>query len=193
MLILPRSCFLHVPKTGGTWVKRAIEAAGIECHPFTDGANQHPTLAQCPCPEKFKFAFVRHPLNLYRSYWQFKMTYGWDPLNALDQACRRDDFAAFVDAVLTTMPGIYSRSLRDFVGPPGQEIDFIGKYESLTDDLIRALQLAGEGFDAAAIRALPPANASDKQRFPAEFTPELTARVLAAEAEAVSRFGYQGS
>lgn len=30
-LILPKSIFVHIPKTGGTWVRRAIEASmGIE-------------------------------------------------------------------------------------------------------------------------------------------------------------------
>ena len=190
MLILPKSCFLHVPKTGGSWVKKAIEAAGIANTEFIVGDNHHPGLSDCPCPEKFKFAFVRHPLSLYRSYWQFKMTYGWDPHNALDQLCQADDFHTFVDSVLTRVPGVYSQSLHDFVGAPGHEINFIGRYENLVEDLIRALKLAGEEFDEAAIRALPPFNVSDKKTFPAAFTPELAERVLQAEAEAMTRFGY---
>ncbi len=190
MLMLPKSCFLHVPKTGGSWVKRAIEAAGIACQPFSIGGNHHPTLADCPRPALFKFAFVRHPLSLYRSYWQYKMTYGWDPDNTLDQLCKADEFSTFVTSVLTQLPGVYSRSLHDFVGAPGHEINFIGRYENLVEDLIRALQLADEAFDAAAIRALPAYNISDKAKFPAVYTPELEAQVLQAEAEALSRFGY---
>lgn len=190
MLILPRSCFLHVPKTGGSWVKKAILASGINCEPFSPGGNHHPGLNECPCPGKFKFAFVRHPLGLYRSYWQYKMTYGWDPHNAIDQRCRADDFHAFATAVLTQMPGVYSRSLADFVGTAQQPIDFIGKYENLVEDLITALNLAGCRFDEDAIRALPPLNVSDKQAFPADFTPALEAAVLSAEADLITRFGY---
>ncbi len=190
MLILPRSCFLHVPKTGGSWVKKAIEAAGIDCKPFSPGGNHHPGLGECPCPDKFKFAFVRHPLGLYRSYWQYKMTYGWDLHNVIDQRCRSDDFHTFVASVLTQMPGIYGQSLLEFVGSEVHPIDFIGKYENLVEDLIRALQLAGEQFDAAAIRALPPYNVSDKRSFPANFTPELEAAVLQSEADVLRRFGY---
>jgi hypothetical protein len=190
VLILPHSCFLHVPKTGGSWVKKAIMAAGIDCQPFSPGGDHHPGLRDCPCPHKFKFAFVRHPLALYRSYWQYKMTYGWDPHNAIDQRCRAEDFHSFVTAVLTHMPGVYGQGLDQFVGTAAQPIDFIGKHENLVEDLITALQLAGETFDADAIRALPPYNVSDKQAFPAEFTPALEAAVLRAEAGMITRFGY---
>jgi len=190
VLILPNSCFLHVPKTGGSWVKKAIAAAGLHGEEFRVGRYDHTRLSHCPCPDKFKFAFVRHPLSLYRSYWQFKMTYGWDPHNALDQLCQADDFTTFVTAVLDQAPGVYSMSLHDFVGAPGHEINFIGRYENLVEDLIHALRLAGEVFDETALRALPPYNISDKARFPAVFTPELAARVLQAEAEVMSRFGY---
>jgi hypothetical protein len=37
---------------------------------------------------------------------------------------------------------------------------------------------------------LPPYNVSDKQAFPADFTPALEAAVLRAEAGTISRFGY---
>lgn len=190
MLILPRSCFLHVPKTGGSWGKKAVEAAGIDCLQFSPGGNQHARRCECPCPEKFMFAFVRHPLGFYRSYWQYKMTCGWDPHNAIDESCRSDDFHTFVTAVLTLMPGIYGRSLQDFVGSAGNPINFIGKYENLVEDLITALLLAEEQFDAAAIRAIPPFNVSNKTDFPGIFTPELEAAVLHSEASMIIRFGY---
>jgi len=56
MLILPRSCFLHVPKTGGSWVKAAIAAAGIPFEEFTVEGDVHADLSYCPCPDRFKFA-----------------------------------------------------------------------------------------------------------------------------------------
>ena len=171
-------------------MKQAVTAAGLSSTEFSVGNNHHPGLSDCPCPEKFKFAFVRHPLGLYRSYWQFKMTYGWDPHNELDQLCKADDFSTFVRSVLSRLPGVYSRSLHEFVGAPGHEINFIGRYENLVEDLVRALHLAGENFDESAIRALPPTNVSDKSAFPANFAPGLEAQVLQAEAEAISRFGY---
>ncbi|MGA0805740.1 MAG: hypothetical protein ACO3PV_04395 [Pseudohongiellaceae bacterium] len=190
MLILPRSCFLHVPKTGGSWVKQAILAAGIPAREHSRNGDTHLGLADCPDDCSFRFAFVRNPLGLYRSYWQFKQTVGWDPENELDRKCRADDFTRFVTKVLLAFPGVYARSLRDYVGPPETPIEFIGRFENLVEDLVRALTLAGETFAADAIRGLPPSNVSDKQKAPAQFTPELEAAVRAAEAEVFERFGY---
>jgi hypothetical protein len=190
VLILPRSCLLHVPKTGGSWVKKAILASDIQCEAFSPGGNHHPGLNECPAPDKFKFAFVRHPLRLYRSYWQYKMTYGWDNRSAIDEYCHADNFDAFVTRVITRMPGVYSQSIADFVGTEQQPIDFIGKYESLVEDLIKALTMAGCRFSENAIRALPPINVSNKEAFPAEYSPELEAAVLRTEAGIINRFNY---
>lgn len=190
MLILPRSCFLHVPKTGGSWVKKAILASGINCESFSIKDNNHPGLRECPFPEKFKFAFVRHPLGVYRSYWQYKMTYGWDLHNPIDQNCRDDNFEAFVSHVLAKMPGVYSCCIVNFVGTDRKPIEFIGKYENLVEDLITALTMAGCHFNENVIRALPPINVSNKQAFPAEYTPELKSAVLRTESGVMTRFGY---
>lgn len=190
MLILPRSCFLHVPKTGGSWVKRAILAAGVPAREHAVDGYTHLGLADCPPGCGFRFAFVRNPLGLYRSYWQFKMTVGWDAANELDQRCQADSFEPFVLNVLEYFPGIYGRTLQDFVGSVQSPIEFIGRYENLVEDLVQALTLAGEHFDAAAIRALPPYNVSDKRKAPAVYTPALETAVRAAEAEVFTRFGY---
>lgn len=190
MLILPRSVFLHVPKTGGSWVRKAIEAAGVPCTAFSLGSNHHPGLKDCPAPEKFKFAFVRHPVSLYRSYWQYKMTYGWDPLNDIDNHCKSTDFPSFVRNVASTFPGAYGKNLDEIVGKPDRQIEFVGKYENLREDLVTALQLAQEDFDEAIIRNLPPYNVSDKKSYPAVYTDELRALVCEVEAEVLQRFNY---
>lgn len=161
MLILPNSCFLHVAKTGGSWVKKAIKASGIEYEEYSIDGNPHIGLSECPVPDKFKFAFVRHPIDLYRSYWQFKMTNEWDVKNQLDMDCKSDKFN-----------------------------EFIGKYENLVEDLIIALKQAHEVFNEEAIRKLPPYNVSDKTRFPAKYTKELEDEVRKIEINVIERFGY---
>ncbi|MBT3812930.1 MAG: sulfotransferase family 2 domain-containing protein [Gammaproteobacteria bacterium] len=190
MLILPKSCFLHVAKTGGSWVKKAIIASGIEYEDYRVDGNPHVGLSGCPVPDKFKFAFVRHPVDLYRSYWQFKMTHEWDVKNQLDMECKSDDFNDFIRNVLDKYPGCFGDSLIDFVGDRENEIEFVGKYENLVEDLILMLRDAGEVFDEGAIRNLPAYNVSDKTRFPAIYTANLKEEVRRTEINVMQRFGY---
>jgi hypothetical protein len=190
MLKLPKSCFLHIPKTGGTWVKAALEAARVPIRAINIGDNSHPGINYCPQDCHFRFSFVRHPLALYRSYWQYKMTIGWDDANLLDSLCSSTNFYHFVDKVVAHFPGIYSKNLQNYIGTPEHPIEFIGRYENLVEDLITALTLAGEEFSAPAIRNLPPINVSDKAMFSAEFSPGLLSRVSEAESELITRCGY---
>lgn len=191
MLILKNSCFIHVPKTGGNWVRHALEAAQVDFEDYAINNNAHLGYRECPHPGRFKFAFVRHPLGLYRSFWQYKMTYGWDEASALDRTCRADYFHEFIVNITTRYPGAYGAMLDDLIGPEQAPIDFVGRYETLQEDLVRALTLAGESFDEERLRAVPAVNVSDKVRFPASYTPELIGRVAASEQGVFRRFGYR--
>ncbi|PXX12367.1 sulfotransferase family protein [Nitrosomonas ureae] len=190
MLILPQSCFIHIPKSGGSWVKKAIIESNMVCQDYSINGNGHVELKDCPCQEKFKFAFVRHPLNLYRSYWQFKMTCGWDENNPFDKECRSDNFHTFISNLLLKFPGAYSEWVLNFVGEGDNEIEFIGKYENLVDDLICALTIAGESFDEQFIRQYPPYNVSDKINYSASYTDKLEAEIRIADAAIFQRFNY---
>lgn len=190
MLILPKSCFMHFPKTGGVWTTGAIKGSGIPYEEYTIDGNPHIGLEDCPCPEKFKISFVRHPVQLYRSYWQYKMGAGWGYKNEIDIRCRSENFHAFVGNVLENFSGVCGTYFEKFVGPTGEEIEFIGKYENLVEDLILGLKAAGEEFDEEFVRRFPPQNVSDRIRFPAEYTPELEEAVRKSEWRAIRRFGY---
>ena len=187
MLLSPSCVFLHVPKTGGTWVREALRAGGV---PFEEFDEPHAHLSLCPSPDKFKFAFVRHPLTLYQSYWRFKMTNGWDADNEFDVECGADSFQAFVENVLAGHPGWCSRMFEDFVGERHNEIEFIGRFEQLANDLVRALRLAGEPFDEAALRAQPKVNVSVWPVHEAQWPAELAVRVIESERDALVRFKY---
>ena len=190
MLILPNSCFLHVPKTGGSWVKKAIIASGITYEEYRIEGDPHIGLTHCPVADTFKFAFVRHPVSLYRSYWQFKMTHQWDKKNPLDMECQSNDFNVFIQNVLAKFPSCYSHKLINFVGTEAEPIEFIGQYENLVEDLIRALTLAQETFSEDAIRDLPAYNVSNKKRFPADYDQDLEQKIRQSEHKMMKRFFY---
>jgi hypothetical protein len=164
--------------------------SGIPANDFRINGDPHIGFRGCPCPDHFRFAFVRHPLDLYRSYWQFKMTYGWDDKNVMDQACCSEHFQTFVTCILERFPGIVSNSLDEFFGENYDQVNFVGKYENLVDDLIFVLRIAGETYSEECIRKLPPCNVSDKTKYPAAFTPMLVRRIMISEQRMIERFGY---
>jgi hypothetical protein len=193
-LLLPRAVFLHVPKTGGSWVGAALRAAGVRFDEYLIEGDPHGDPSYCPRPDAFKFAFVRHPLDVYRSYWRFKMDRfdgrrPWDAQNPFDRDCASPDFDEFVRKVVEQYPGWCSRMFEDYVGPATREIEFVGRFERLRQDLVRALTLAGERFDERAIMTTPPENASVWPS-PA-WTPALERAALESERDALVRFGYR--
>jgi hypothetical protein len=189
MLIFRNAVFLHVPKTGGSWVTMAVRAGGCQVEDYVVDDDVHGDLSYCPHRDRFIFAFVRHPLALYRSYWRFKIGHKWDVRNPFDMDCAADTFPAFVEKVVSKYQGWCSSMFEDYVGPPDRPIDFIGRYETLADDLVRALRTAGESFDESALRATPPVNVSGPCE--ASWTPALVDAVVKSEARALQRFGYE--
>jgi hypothetical protein len=181
--------FVHVPKTGGAWAAKAMMAGGIELRP--EGDEFHPPLRDLDSGNRFTFAFVREPAAWYGSMWQFQRQLrdrfpDHDyPLTALDPFIGLP-FPEFLQACIGSFPGHVSEMFKAFVGPPESPIDFIGRYEELQDDLIRALRLTGEEFDEEAIRSFPPTNTAAT---PAPMCPDaIRQRLLETEREAYQRF-----
>ncbi|MGH2852048.1 MAG: hypothetical protein ACRDLP_15715, partial [Solirubrobacteraceae bacterium] len=190
LVVTPRMLFLHMPKTGGRWVMGAMLAAGVpavrpEGVPGHGNADEAREFA-----DRFTFAFVRHPLDFWRSYWAFRMRDGWDPESNIDTAIASPDFDTFIAGVIERFPGEAGAVYETFVGTPEREIDFIGRFERLADDLVSALRLAGEEFDEAALRAHPAENVSDYGQLPAFFDRESAARLAECERRAIDRFYY---
>jgi hypothetical protein len=194
-LVTPRLLFLHVPKTGGTWVQVALKAAGVRGETIWTrlgpGSRGHATLVEARAfTDRFTFAFVRHPLDLYRSRWAGAMRDGW-PENRMLHGMRSDDFPTFVRQVIERHPGFLTKRFEDFTGPRNAPISFVGRYESLVDDLVRALKQAGEEFDESALRAHSPANRNDYTKHQAHYDRALAEQVIESEHGAIQRW-YAG-
>jgi hypothetical protein len=154
-----------------------------------------------PGKRPFTFVFVRHPLTWYRSYWACRMMNhrwkvhprqritGWQTFGSvLDHECRSNDFVKWMQNVLAYVPeGFLSRVYRIYT----EDVDFVGKVESLQDDLYQALRLAGEKIPPGEIQPLSKDNASlPKFLEAARFPMELAERVMAAESYVVQRWDY---
>ena len=200
-LIQANALFLHIPKTGGTWVEEALKAGGIatEYAQALDTVSwRHALRYHLTQNFRFAFTFVRHPLSWYESWWKFQAGIWtryepgvWHPQRVLER-CAADDFSAFIRLCLEHEPAYVSRLYEWYIGPPGLEcVDLVCRYEDLADDLVRVLRRLGYDFDEAALRRQAPANVSRKLAGKPVWDPGLRQRVLELEAPAIRRF-YRG-
>tara|TARA_R110000751_G_scaffold23590_7_gene65195 strand:+ start:4167 stop:4829 length:663 start_codon:yes stop_codon:yes gene_type:complete len=199
-LITNKSLFLHIPKTGGTWVKKVISKAQIETFEHGSTHAHFPELFKYRdemfYDKKYVFAFVRHPLSWYQSIWVYRMKHGWSMDHPLDYNCASNDFHEFVRNCIKFKPsGWVSWMYASFIENSLGLVDFVGKQESLTDDLIYALNEAGEEFDEDIVRSAERVNAANINNMStaefAVYSKKLIDEVLDAENDAVSK--YYGS
>lgn len=189
--IMPKSRFVHMPKTGGCWVEHTLHFC-VKGAKSLNNPHPHIPLSEMPGGGLFTFGFSRHPFEWYRSYWAYRMTTGWDAGNGFDRVCGDSIFSYFVEKALENKPGYYSKSLRSYFGPRESTIDFVGKQENLVEDLITALSMANESFDPEKIRIRKPVNVSKaKYKQEAICQDDLKVLLLEAEKEAMERFGYE--
>jgi hypothetical protein len=143
--------FQHVPRTGGTFVEKAIDLLGIGCsrwskHVRKGFSKKHALLARYDFRAlgnvKFTFAFVRHPVEYYVSTWRYmqaeknrhprglpekdyltSLTDDYFSWHPFRSAARlyQDDFASWVCQMVEHEPGWCSRLFEWYVGPRGGE------------------------------------------------------------------------
>jgi hypothetical protein len=194
VLLTPRIRFLHTPKTGGTWAWRALQAAGVPVEAIggdpPHARTSHLGLSRTEeYADRFTIAFVRHPLTWWRSLWAYRM--GTDWAFAGEDMPRSEDFDTYIEQAIELRPGHLENYFARWIGPASDPIDFIGRFESLVDDLVRAMREAGEPFDEPALRAHPPDNVADYERFPAFYRRDLAERLADSERATIDRF-YAG-
>jgi len=216
--------FLHIPKTGGSWVRHVLREQGLvkvefpDTHPDMTRLNHFPrfyplhfakqsikyrsTCLAREVRESYKFCFVRHPHDWYRSYWRYMKGRKWkiddNPNGVLDTTWKPNSilrkyggagFEPFMEGVLKNQPG-YLTQMYDWYAPPG-EIDFVGRTESLVDDLLDALARAGIDVDEEAVRNTEKVNTSPSRIDRPEWHDDLRAAVRRLEAPVFERFGYE--
>lgn len=188
-LILPKSVFVHIPKTGGTWVRRAIEASmGLERDnnevPIKGesywGKLAHATAKDLKkqlgnsLEDRLMFSFVRNPADLLKSWYIEKV---WPEFIEYDKHDKNIDpeilkqleeyenkktpekRASFKEFVFDKDEGYVTSLYKKFLTSPlgvFPYVDYIGRTENLKEDLIEALEIAGEDFDRSIIENMPP-------------------------------------
>lgn len=166
-LYLPesRALFLHIPRTGGMWIKECLNHCGIErkvwnrCRIHTRIAPKHMLVPHFPKDDlqkvDFVFSFIRHPLTWYESTWrketfdrnsnkhQMKSKSSWSP-TIITRRHYNSNFLEWVKMCIEEEPGWLTRVYELFVGPEEVEFcDFIGRTENLADDFFEVLKILG--------------------------------------------------
>ncbi len=197
-LLLNRSAFLHIPKTGGTWVRNVLSEMGLvrRLLLYRDPAlsiegvvPSHHTIIKDEDRPAVVFAFVRHPLTWYRSYWAWKSRmFAWNPYNPLDRSCASADFETFVRNVIEVYPdGYLTRAYPFFL----RHCTHAGRFEFLATDLMKILDLAGEPYDAEFIHGFPRQLCSAEHSRHLRYPADLAFKLMKIEGKICQKLGYQ--
>jgi hypothetical protein len=151
-------------------------------------------------PDCFKFCFIREPLRWYESYWRFRQSQDWSWTNWSDEkdpykwnpcALVNDlgsaDFNTFMHRVNKTRPGFVTEMYGWYVRPG---TSFVGKIETLRQDLIRAFSLMKLEVDTDKILSLPMQNETPSRVPVPVWDPALKKATLRLEHAAYVRYGY---
>jgi len=208
-VLLSKSLFIHISRTGGTWTWDVLRRLGLSVRPLP---NAHTSLEDLRSSNfhnrKFRFAFVRHPLEWYRSFYRFCLTKTKPPTAApwrerftrerLAEPNAGVSFEQFIEYVVDRCPGRLTKLYEDQTGLPDNEIEFIGHYETLREDLWVALRMAGEPVGAEAYEKImsdPPINASgtharegSQEPVTSDYTSKMAQVVCDSERGAIERF-----
>jgi hypothetical protein len=182
MIITPSYVYLHLPKTGGFWVRDAIRASGT---PNYVGPMHVPADQLLPAVgDRYSFTFVRHPLTWWRSFWAHSSARGWpsslEPFHNVINCCVWYSYQEFMTKVLNDIPGEYTR----IVGRYTDGVTRVGLFENLAADLLRLTTEAGHpaSIDCA------PNNPGNYDADRSASTPEIDAEIMRTEAEVIHTY-----
>lgn len=156
--------FLHIPRTGGTWVEGAIWNSEISASRWLKKQPKQYAMKHCLLSLHNRdvqsrinrvFSFVRHPIPYYESVWRWikfsnvprKMRiinrYDWHPhFSAIK--LYHEDFNVWVERILNEEPLWYTRLVEQYVGPQdGEFCNYIGRTETLNSDFCEVMVWLG--------------------------------------------------
>ncbi|MDH3648120.1 MAG: sulfotransferase family protein [Saprospiraceae bacterium] len=237
LLLKNGAIFLHVPKTGGSWVTKVLEEQGLVkrriCHIHADLdriyrykylgkilrselsqvvkpyfstswkialKKQYPTGTKLTSELPFIFCFVRNPIDWYLSFYRYMVLEGWPrlgdsrhptdwhPCSDLNEL-PNETFDLFIDSLQQIYPGFLTSMYSKYTDP---RISFVGKQETLVDDLITVLRHLNLTFDEDQIRTTRVVNQSNRI-LPAEIICNKFHRKTVYETEyaVFKKFGYR--
>lgn len=207
-----KALFLHVPRTGGTWITSALDESGVSVSRWNSAIprglpRKHGLLWHLRDKRrssvKQSFAFVRHPKDYYQSVWTYLKSKGvdkrgrmlrrfqWHPFHP---AIRRWDgnFREWIVNMTTYEPKWMSRLVDLYIGPKGAEFcDYVGRTERLVDDFVEIMSCLGYErgmFDVDRLKDMGKLNRNYYQSTDTIDLGSLEDEIQNAEHEVIRRF-----
>jgi len=176
--------FLHIPKTGGSWVRDYFRDSNmVVCELEPEHINGKVIREIRNCTEDLIFTFVRHPLTWYRSYWQMRQNDPTDRAGKWIDTIVDLPFREFIETVIRESPGYLSNFYEDFVS----RCRAIGKQENLRKDLDQILKLLRIPYNRESIFTRPASNVISSTE---KYSYELALKLMQSEIEIIKRFNY---
>jgi hypothetical protein len=199
-LVIPdhRRVFLHVPKTGGTWVREVFNRIGVYTE---ERGHQHDNYEQSKELRRrfLRFTVLRNPWDWYASYWAHRCKEQWTPIwLIIDNACWSYSFPNFLSMVTTYHPGFLTK-LYDSYAPELDELlppIEVFKTRTLTKDFLTYLDNMQIPFDPSEVRELGKVNAiahTRNLRRAVRYTSSLVERVEKSERDVIEKYGFTPS
>ncbi|TWT89101.1 hypothetical protein Mal64_25930 [Pseudobythopirellula maris] len=216
LVLKNKAVFLHIPKTGGNWIREMLKELDLIDrqlgHKHADHARY---LAAArsetgwrrriqPSPKRpFTFCFVRNPLKWYESWFKYQSQPKWnwrdwgdakDPDNwhacAMLNGLGGSDFNAFVERALDKRPGFVSEMFGWYDAPA---VDFVGRQENLREDFLKAIKAMGLEVDEDRVREFGKVGVSPKPMERIEWRDDVRRRAALCEYAGLVRYGYQST
>lgn len=205
-----RVYYLHIPKTGGNWVRSVLRNSNVDLNK-TNKFNKHAnydflaglsskSLMSSSFNEDIKFfCVIRHPLLWYQSWYKYQNDNGWkfwgekgilqkekwhclSPLNM----SRPKSFNDFMRIVNQTSPGFLTYLYHSFILPSGARIL---KNENLRDDLLHLNKDWSLGLNERFILHSKKVNVSTKTEI--SWSEENLTNTMQNESAIIKMYGYK--
>jgi len=215
-IINKTNIFLHIPKTGGSWVNFVIENSNLDIEKI--GYNKHTTYDYIASKlnqsfdkshiyrrmlprfssRKYKyFAVIRNPLTWYESFYKHQKRNNFKIYGSLGNSyrwhvwscfskIRANDFNLFMDEILEKYPGYLTYLYNTYLLNSGA---YYLKKESLRYDLYKLGKVLNINFDEELIFSSEKKNTSSDEKI--LWKKEIYDKVILYEYSIFKKYNYQ--
>jgi hypothetical protein len=148
--------------------------------------------------QPYTFTFVRHPIDWYVAFWRERQRGRWQlrepdavwhPTWDIEPRFASDTLAEFVSKVTENRPGYLSDTFRLYTGRgTADEVHYVGKYETLADDLHAVLDTIGVSHS---VEQLPSPRRMSHKRRKAALPRAIATAIRATEHDTLTDYGYE--